>query len=316
MPIFFLDGHSQDSIDSASSLVNIIDEIRNNSLCNLLYMTNSSGSKAPLFSLKNGNQIISNSPANIKATCDQEKSNDCAKESRKETPTVKSPSSVPKSISEKSSVAPSRRNTPLYTSIGSRKNLLELAGKNAEGSILNTPKKSSGKPEKLSLAQPLKSPSLAPINCQGLPNSQMYDVPQKPRAVEKTFLEKRDASNMRKSNFVQSKVSKFSQDSSSLMKERNFGENEKLSTSIPKFADAQVSSGYMYQHLGSPVLNHSRPLALQFPALSPSAKYNSDNTPTPPMRENHFVRNTNNSKLPRRKFSILRDQVKKNRRET
>jgi hypothetical protein len=54
-----------------------------------------------------------------------------------------------------------------------------------------------------------------------------------------------------------------------------------------------------------------RPTALtHFPALSPSAKYNSDNTPTPPMRDNHFVRrvSNNNSKVPRRKIAVIREQ--------
>lgn len=251
---------------------------------------------------------------NIKATCDQEKSNELPKDGRKETSTSKSPAAVQKSLIE-SSIGCSKKNIPLYTSIGSRKNLLELAGKTAEGSILNTPKKTAGGLEKLSLPQPQKSPSFAPINCQGLPKSQKYDVPQKPRAVDQAFLEKREKSNFKRSDPAPSYLSnrasnatKIVKDSCSQTKENKFSGLSKPS-GLQSLTDAQVNSGYMFHYLESPVLNQNRPMALQFPALSPSAKYNSDNTPTPPMRENHFVRNSNNSKLPRRKFSILRDQV-------
>ncbi len=50
-------------------------------------------------------------------------------------------------------------------------------------------------------------------------------------------------------------------------------------------------------------------------SLSPSAKYTSNDTPTPPLKANQFTRNTN-AYRPRRKFSILRDKFEATRSST
>jgi len=68
---------------------------------------------------------------------------------------------VDKHQSPEKSVAPvNRKTSPLYTSVGSRKNLLELAGSSAESAILNTPVKvAAEKVGKFSVAGAMPNPS-------------------------------------------------------------------------------------------------------------------------------------------------------------
>lgn len=123
----FPDGHFADSIESTSSLVHTIDEIRNNSLCNLYYTENGQQQNAVP-------QVPPRNNSSQEALTD-----DLKKKSLAVIRSNNKNMSVPKDVPSEREVAERRKKSPLYTSVGSRKNLLELAG--TTSNILNTPKK-------------------------------------------------------------------------------------------------------------------------------------------------------------------------------
>ena len=213
-----------------------------------------------------------------------------------------------------------RKTSPLYTSVGSRKNLLDLAGASAESAILNTPMKIESKSlAKFSVAsshQPPPVPSKSPHETR---KSGYYQPNQSDRNLPSSATDNGNVIH-RPVNFVDSQQNPEFQPISStrlahpkpvifVTQENNFS-----NSGLPK----PFANNSLHHHLAaSDSLSMSmqqRPSALShFPALSPSAKYTTDNTPTPPLRANQFVRRvtgagSNFSKLPRRKFSIIRDQ--------
>ena len=120
----FPDGHYPDSIESTSSLVQIIEEIRNNSLCNLLYCAENppkpkaaKNTPAPQVPPRNNANNVTNNEVITKV----------------KVPQTDEESPKPEEVQER------RKKSALYTSVGSRKNLLELAG--TTNHILNTPQK-------------------------------------------------------------------------------------------------------------------------------------------------------------------------------
>ena len=173
------DGHFADSIESSSSLVHTIDVIRNNSLCNLYYTT--------------GNELNKdNKPVMTKSTC-------------KAAPQVPKRNEKPSIIHEEEdppepespdtlAIQERRKKSPLYTSVGSRKNLLELAG--TTNHILNTPQKVSQEPSTLSILDPSKlqsmpkpvitqkrkdfDPSILNLQSHSLSPSAKYETPTPP----------------------------------------------------------------------------------------------------------------------------------------
>ena len=335
--LFHSDGHCQDSVDSASSLVSIIDEIRNNSLCNLLYMTSSSadikttcdGETKPLPPSpvkvsemqsnpgKGKSSIAENMPqaantttvvhnrdgsvrsvrSNIVASSPVKKNGPPFPGNRKTPPLY----SVVASKTGNAGMSPiknqdgvNRKKSPLYTSVGSRKNLLELAGSSAESTILNTPKKIAA--EKLSIAVPISKPS--PHETRKLGYYQPFANPKQNANVEpKPII---DFVHTLNSADLQLRHSRIVRPKPVLT----------YPTSGIEYTETRPKPFISTAHNMSEFETSYRPTALtHFPALSPSAKYSSDNTPTPPLRENHFVRrvSNNNSKQPRRKFSIIRE---------
>ena len=324
---FLTDGLCQDSVDSASSLVSIIDEIRNNSLCNLLYMTNSSADIKAKCDGEVKPPMLPPSPIKSSDTISRVKSTMTESSVTRSTVVTSSPLksregveprfpgirktpplySAPASTKVETRLPPppkhfkspekmptklpvNRKTSPLYTSVGSRKNLLELAGVSAESAILNTPVKVAA--EKFSVAAPIPKPS--PLL---EPRKSGYYRPGGSEGPESKPVE-----------FVHpSSSADFQPRLSGLVRPKPVltypTSNIDFSGSRPKpfIGSSQKSSDFDTSY---------RPTALtHFPALSPSAKYNSDNTPTPPLRENHFVRRVSNtnSKQPRRKFSVIRE---------
>ena len=166
------DGRFPDSVESTSStLVHTIDEIRNNSLCNLYYTT--------------ANELKKPAKSVNKAAPQVPPRNEDNKVSRKP---------VEKVIVEEEPESPQyreiqerRRKSALYTSVGSRKNLLELAG--TTNHILNTPQKTITEPV-LSILDPSKLPGasqdfdcskIRPFeNSHSLSPSAKYDTPTPP----------------------------------------------------------------------------------------------------------------------------------------
>ena len=166
------DGYFQDSIESQSSLVHTIEEIRNNSLCNLYYTTSNNVDKSSSSSLNKAAPQVP--PRN-----DQFKKTDLKIEVIEEEPMEESP--------KFSEVQERRKKSALYTSIGSRKNLLELAG--TTKNILNTPQKVS-EDKALSILDPAKlqnefdRSSLRPFeNSHSLSPSAKYDTPTPPLKI-------------------------------------------------------------------------------------------------------------------------------------
>ena len=195
-----------------------------------------------------------------------------------------------------------KKNSPLYTSVGSRKNLLDLAGITAESAILNTPMKiGSENLGKLAIAAPaMQSPYETRKSGYYQPNQSTFNTSRpKPEISRQNSVETQTS----KFEPPPTKFVEFQPRSSGLARPKPVSYLDHMSTRPKPFLD------------NSTELNSSiRPNALShFPALSPSAKYTSDNTPTPPLRTNQFVRRvtgtgSNLSKLPRRKFSMIRDQ--------
>jgi hypothetical protein len=305
------DGHYQDSVDSASSLVSIIDEIRNNSLCNLLYMTNSSADihatcdkekpepvkpSSPVKNVPvsqtvvqpvNATTVVHNRDGSVKSVkssgLSPAKNRETAESGlsvvvRKTPPlytavgaknseTAKPSCKLTSPIKNRECPFPGNRKTsPLYTSVGSRKNLLELAGISAESAILNTPKKiAAEKIGKFSVVQPTQlTPNETRKSGYYQPEvRQQPEVRHQPEPVE--FDSRHPQSAEFQSRLVRPKPVNFLDYSA---------------TSRPKpFFD-------LPSDFESPSSSY-RPNALShFPALSPSAKYTSDNTPTPPLRSN------------------------------
>lgn len=231
-------------------------------------------------------------------------------------PSVSSNTLVSSPVKDKENVYPGNRKTsPLYTSVGSRKNLLDLAGASAESAILNTPIKiGSESLKKFSLAssqQPPPVPSKSPHETRKLGYYQ-------PNQSDRSSAIDNGNATQRPLNFVDNHQNfEFQSRSTTRLvhpKPVNFvtQENNFSNSGLPKpFGN---NSLHHQSASDSFSLSMQRPSALShFPALSPSAKYTTDNTPTPPLRANQFVRRvtgtgSNVSKLPRRKFSIIRDQ--------
>jgi len=134
----------EDNINS-SSLVHTIEEIRNNSLCNLYYSSSFSdtggAAKVP--------EVPSRNSVGYDSLC---KENKLLKNVLKDCLT-NSPASLNSASSTPVTVKPSlatKKKSPLSASVGSRKNILNLV--TTTNDILNTPKKvKTNHPEKLSL---------------------------------------------------------------------------------------------------------------------------------------------------------------------
>jgi hypothetical protein len=184
------DGQFQDSIESTSStLVHTIDEIRNNSLCNLYYYEKPAASTS----------AIKSSSSNMKPAPQVPPRNEQGGQHGQQGLVSKQRPIVTVSTSETiaeelpddlDAVQERRKKSPLYTSVGSRKNLLELAG--TTNHILNTPKKAAS-PPKLSILDPAKleqlelpkkhfdRSTLKPFeNSHSLSPSAKYDTPTPP----------------------------------------------------------------------------------------------------------------------------------------
>ena len=284
------DGQFADSIESSSSLVHTIEEIRNNSLCNLYYTTEmkpvSKNKAAPQVPKRNEKpQTIPEEPVNQTYTSINENDN---QQSQIE-------------IQER------RQKSPLYTSVGSRKNLLELAG--TTNSILNTPQKVT-KDASLSILDPSKlqnsgtlklnqnstPQNLGPKPQQYRTNPQKFGPePKKPGPKPKKFGSKPQHFGS-KNQDVGPKPQRFESETQNFGQEsQKFGPiNPEPITSKPILKNPQPLKPYDTSNL-KPFECHS---------LSPSAKYE---TPTPPLKANQFIRNTN-AYRPRRKFSMIRER--------
>ena len=271
------DGQFADSIESSSSLVHTIEEIRNNSLCNLYYTTEmkpvmTKNKAAPQVPKRNEKpQTIPEEPANQTYTSINDTEN---QQSQIE-------------IQER------RQKSPLYTSVGSRKNLLELAG--TTNSILNTPQKVT-KESSLSILDPSKLQSSGTLKLKQNPGPQnLGPKPQK-------FIS--ESQNFGPEPQRGPKPQQFGPEPQKLVPkpQPQFGsENQKFGpinpepiTSKPILKNPQPLKPYDSSNL-KPFESHS---------LSPSAKYE---TPTPPLKANQFTRNTN-AYRPRRKFSMIRER--------
>jgi hypothetical protein len=240
------------SADSQSSLVNTIEELRNNSLCNLFFSNSSYSdlgghtesqqpapqvpprtSSSSSIKLEESNVVDSSKYLNVnlagggKKVLPQQLLPDCnvSVKSIKSNTLILSPQ---KDEDGQQPPPPPRRkksllSSPLMTSAGSRKNILQLA-EGTTNDILNTPNKSAASDSVTKLSLP--------------PRSETLD----------------------------------------------------LSTSL---------------HPATPPINATvSGLRSTSAALSPSSKYE---TPTPPLRLNQFVRNSQLNKA-RRKFSIIRER--------
>ena len=253
------DGRFPESIESTSSLVHTIDEIRNNSLCNLFFSSvadlgspapkNNSQSAAPQVPPRNSppvkpTPLLISPSANNTSTSVQPSTS----KSISETPvTTNRPSFENDDEKENvvNSVPPEARNkkiSPLVFGIGSRQNILEMTAGKTTNHILNTPSKKSN-PNKLSLPVAVASAQVTvPLP---LPSLETNDINTQGVLREST------------------------------------------------------SSGIVSQNSSL----HS--IRQQNMTLSPSRKY--DETPTPPLRDRQFIRNSQLNR-PRRKFSIIRDK--------
>ena len=148
--------------------------IRNNSLCNL-YLT--------------GNDLMTNKPV-IRST-----KNQAAPQvpKRNDKPPIIHEEEDPQESPDTYAIQERRKKSPLYTSVGSRKNLLELAG--TTNHILNTPQKVSQDSNSLSLLDPSKlqpmtikpvnqrkdfDPSILNVQSHSLSPSAKYETPTPP----------------------------------------------------------------------------------------------------------------------------------------
>ncbi len=151
-----------------SSLVHTIDELRNNSLCNLFFHNNSGSSSADLTSDSQPAPQVpprttSAAPKKQKAEAPLPSGTYLNVPNSFSSPvkSIKSNTLVPsphKEVEEPEPAPPMPRKSPLLTSAGSRKNILQLA-EGGTGDILNTPNKSPMQEQPLALPQPNK------VNC-------------------------------------------------------------------------------------------------------------------------------------------------------
>ena len=224
------DGRFQDSVDSASStLVHTIDEIRNQSLCNLYhYSTNINTKSESVQNYGAEPQVPSNSKTILIPHCKPGHVLDRGSDLNASVKSIKSNTLIP-SPSKKPPVQ--KKRSPLYSQVGTRKNLLQLT--ETTGDILNTPNRK----------EPLQ------LKPRDLLDGQQTIFDAEIKATESSDSE-------------------------------NEGETQTRNDLI------SLSS-----------ISHSM-------VLSPSSKYG---TPTPPLRPNQFVRNSNLNR-PRRKFSIIKEK--------
>ena len=303
------DGQFQDSVDSASStLVQTIEEIRNQSLCNLYFYSSSS--------LLDGNHLINDAgvinPNNngaapqvpsknhfIPIDKNQMKNMDnlvpkmISKQNNSSTNNVPDKEANANNSFSNSSIKSIESNTlvltpqklncnenhdkqkqkktqkkksPLYSSVGTRKNLFQLADKNSMAKILNTP--SRGITDKA-------------LKC----NVSKLNIP----SSDHTLKENTRNMDVPEANFL-SKVRETPSSDSETDTESNVNHKENANETV------QPSTTPVY--FGNSFLCENRSI------LSPSSKYN---TPTPPLRPNQFVRNINPTNRTRRKFSVIRE---------
>ena len=310
------DGQFQDSVDSASStLVHTIEEIKNQSLCNLYFYSSAlvgEGDSNEIRSFNNNgaapqvphsshvprtelsknhfipikpNQVENDPIMPLKRM--QEGTNDSKKMDdppMKEANTSFSNSSI-KSIQSNTLVLTPRKvsddekekkhnqqkipkkKSPLYTSVGTRKNLFQLTDNSSMKSILNTP----GRKNKDTVFTLPASSTLATSD-------------EKTTKLLPSYSGEQDA------NFLSKVRETLSSDSETDTESQI--QDDKVTIKTNSYATAP-------EHFGNSFLCENRSI------LSPSSKYN---TPTPELRPNQFVRNINPSNRTRRKFSMIREQ--------
>ena len=293
------DGLFQDSVDSASStLVHTIEEIRNQSLCNLYFYsssamrddgnvkTNNNGA-APQVPSKNHfkpiHQDVIENDENIDPITDHEtkhivkvkhaeveqNTNDsfsnASIKSIKSNTLVLTPQKKPNNDekAQKKGKLHQKKKSPLYSSVGTRKNLFQLADKSSMATILNTPSR-----QKTDTTLKIK-----PTEHQDEDST----------IVAKNYMDVQDA------NFLANVRETLSSDSESDAEPNQHTTHDEIETLPPLSAAAYHGNSFLCE-------NRS--------ILSPSSKYN---TPTPPLRPNQFVRNINPSQRTRRKFSMIRE---------
>ena len=304
------DGQFQDSVDSASStLVHTIEEIRNQSLCNLYFYssskladedhnghgdgrfkTNNNGA-APQVPSKNhfkpipheiieneenvdpirsheANYVVKGQEQERERNTNDSFSNASIKSIKSNT-LVLSPQKKPSNNENAMNKGKSqkKKKSPLYSSVGTRKNLFQLTDDNSMAAILNTPNRQN-EDTKLKLK----------------PSQHQNDTIDDKSVRATNYMDVQDA------NFLTNVRDTLSSDS------------ESDSEGNPRQLDGGIEA---LQPSSVPEYHSNSFLCENRSILSPSSKYN---TPTPPLRANQFVRNIHPSNRTRKKFSVIRER--------
>ena len=304
------DGQFQDSVDSASStLVHTIEEIRNQSLCNLYFYSSSklkdegreenenaqirmnNNGAAPQVPSKNYfkpiphgaiedeeniNLMRSTETSNIEKELEPERgyntndsfSNASIKSIKSNTLVLSPQKKISHNENEmnKGKVQKEKK-SPLYSSVGTRKNLFQLTDDNSMATILNTPSR-----QKEDVKLKLK------------PSEYQAHKIDKKSVGANNYMDVQDANFI--ANVRETPSSDSESDAESNHQQISHGTEALPPLSVPEYH-------------GNSFLCENRSI------LSPSSKYN---TPTPPLRANQFVRNLNPSNRTRRKFSVIRER--------
>ncbi len=254
-----------EGVESTSSLVHTIEEMKNNSLCNLFYSSFTDLSLSSEASLRHRQQEQqSSSTAAVPQVPPRNGAGDPPKHCAKSSPEVSRPLSSPVKSIKSNTLLPSPSASPKpalpskttspptallsSTSAGTRKNIMVLAAGQSQD-FLNTPRR----PEKIAWQNASSSPNLGPLQ-------------------QKTVL---SSATLSKLSLCPPQVASTPEASMHKQQQRQ------------PSASSLRSGGSMFL----------RELSM---SLSPSSKYE---TPTPPLRPNQFVRSYN-SRPPRKRTSI------------
>lgn len=294
-PPLFPDGRFPESIESTSSLVHTIEEIRNNSLCNLYFSSFTDLSQAEKAENVPAPQVPprNNSETNRVLNSKEEERNimDTARFSKVKNESPKpalqpklNSSSVYKPIPNPM-VKKVQEANPVYKPIPKRVHESESFGK--PGSVY----KSVPNPENFVIVP----------NCTSSPKPGLPVQVNGSESPKPTLFEKQKSPYLSNSQIAGSRknILELAGDTANtILNTPKRPPSKKLSfPSKSRFAEEEKEN--QQQH--HTPLHPSNPSSI---ALSPSSKYE---TPTPPLRPNQFVRNSAYNR-PRRKFSILRDK--------